>query len=225
MRVASGADDKDSEPALRVLPEAVNKTLPQSKDSLCRTSKAQSTDRRPLLAAAGIAEADRKKGSRLPLVSFQPAIALPPPISVSCSTMLRTILRATAPSRRLIPSATCWRAVTTSSTAASPTSSIDEAPTATTTTPKPRYVVSRTHTKNLPVYLETKRGGNLKITTIKKVDGDKQLMRQNLAEAMGLGEDQVQLNPTTGHIVVKASFPPSLSIVIPPTDTGVVRAI
>jgi len=69
--------------------------------------------------------------------------------------------------------------------------------------------VSRTHTKNLPVYLETKRGGNLKITTIKKVDGDKQLMRQNLAEAMGLGEDQVQLNPTTGHIVVKASFPPS----------------
>jgi len=85
--------------------------------------------------------------------------------------------------------------------------------------------VSRTHTKNLPVYLETKRGGNLKITTVKKVDGDKQLMRRSLAEAMGLGVDQVQVNTTTGHIVVKASFPPSLSIIISSANAGVVRAI
>ena len=40
------------------------------------------------------------------------------------------------------------------------------------------------------------------MTYLKKVEGDAQALKQNLAEQLSLRPDQIRLNPVTGHIQI-----------------------
>ncbi|KAL2157291.1 hypothetical protein VTH06DRAFT_6229 [Thermothelomyces fergusii] len=106
---------------------------------------------------------------------------------------------------------------TTTTTAAAGTTSSDTRPppppTPSTTkakkrasVPKPKpakpFFVGRTASNQLAVYHLAKRGGNKKLTTIKKVEGNRLLFRSALAQELGLPAKRVTINNLTGHISV-----------------------
>jgi large subunit ribosomal protein L49 len=68
---------------------------------------------------------------------------------------------------------------------------------------RPPYLVERTPSKNLPVYQLAKRGGNYKLTIVKKVDGDKQALRRDIAQALGMDLEDVRVKSVTGHVELK----------------------
>ena len=55
------------------------------------------------------------------------------------------------------------------------------------------------------MYQLAKRGGNKKITNIKKVEGDRASFRTGLAQLLGIEEKTVLVNNLTGHVVVPVS--------------------
>jgi large subunit ribosomal protein L49 len=138
--------------------------------------------------------------------------------------MLRqTLLRRGAPSRLLIlqlqtpgvfPSI---RRITTAadSSASSPSTSIPRPPPAASsssatstsqpTTPRPPYLVTRTPSLNLPIYTDTKRGGNKKLTILKKIDGDARALKEALRSELRLEEGKIRINHVTGHIEIAVS--------------------
>lgn len=65
------------------------------------------------------------------------------------------------------------------------------------------YHIHRTPSQQLPVYKLAKRGGSLKQTRVRKVEGDVQALRGDLMAALGLGEAEVRVNPLTGHVLLK----------------------
>lgn len=66
------------------------------------------------------------------------------------------------------------------------------------------YRVSRTPSAQLPIYLLAKRGGNLKQTRVKKIEGNIAQLREDLKVALGIEEDrEIQVNHLTRHIIVK----------------------
>ncbi|KAK0724469.1 mitochondrial large subunit ribosomal protein-domain-containing protein [Lasiosphaeris hirsuta] len=71
--------------------------------------------------------------------------------------------------------------------------------------PKGRWHVSRTPSNQLPVYELAKRGGNYKLTQIKKVEGDKAAFKETLARDLGLDIKKVILKVPTGHVEVRGS--------------------
>jgi large subunit ribosomal protein L49 len=69
--------------------------------------------------------------------------------------------------------------------------------------PPPRYHVARSASKNLPVYTDYKRGGNLHLTTVRKITGDSTALRDELRELLRKQDKDVSVNPLNGHVVVK----------------------
>ncbi|KAJ4982614.1 mitochondrial large ribosomal subunit l49, partial [Stagonosporopsis vannaccii] len=67
----------------------------------------------------------------------------------------------------------------------------------------PRYHVARSANKNLPVYTDYKRGGNLHLTTVRKVTGDLHALRDELRTWLAKKDDDVKVNTLTQHVVVK----------------------
>lgn len=65
------------------------------------------------------------------------------------------------------------------------------------------YFVARTTNNELPVYLLRKRGGNLKLTLVRKVDGRPEALRDELTQSLGLQADQAVVNPVTKHVLLK----------------------
>ncbi|KAI9850740.1 MAG: hypothetical protein M1838_005151 [Thelocarpon superellum] len=65
------------------------------------------------------------------------------------------------------------------------------------------WLIRRTHSKNLPVYQVTKRGGNLRQTEVKKVEGDVTVLKGQLQKYLNLEPAEVVINPRTQHIVIK----------------------
>lgn len=59
---------------------------------------------------------------------------------------------------------------------------------------------------NLPIYLLRKRGGNLKVTRIKNIDGDRMILKGELCRELGVKKDDVAINSVTGHINVKGHW-------------------
>jgi hypothetical protein len=55
------------------------------------------------------------------------------------------------------------------------------------------------------VYQLAKRGGNKKLTLIKKVEGDRTRFQSALAQELGVEEKAVVVNNLTGHVIVKVS--------------------
>ncbi|KAJ4344982.1 54S ribosomal protein img2, mitochondrial, partial [Ascochyta clinopodiicola] len=56
---------------------------------------------------------------------------------------------------------------------------------------------------NLPIYTDYKRGGNLLLTTVRKVTGDLQALRDELRVWLGKKDQEVTINDLTKHVVVK----------------------
>ncbi|KAB5536328.1 mitochondrial large subunit ribosomal protein-domain-containing protein [Coniochaeta sp. 2T2.1] len=82
-----------------------------------------------------------------------------------------------------------------------PTSSSQSA-TASSPASRPPYLVSRTPSLFLPVYQDTKRGGNKKLTILKKIQGDARVLKEDLRTELGLEEGQIRINHVTGHIEI-----------------------
>ena len=69
-------------------------------------------------------------------------------------------------------------------------------------TPLP-YHVYRTASQKLPIYHLAKRGGNLHQTRIRKIEGDRERLRDEIQRALGLKDELVIINRLTGHIIIK----------------------
>ncbi|KAK0649690.1 mitochondrial large subunit ribosomal protein-domain-containing protein [Cercophora newfieldiana] len=130
--------------------------------------------------------------------------------------MLLTLLRTAAPARRLATQpAGCLRTLTT---AASELAAQIPSKAATTTTKaaakptvKPPYLVGRTPSNNLAVYQLAKRGGNYKLTVVKKIDGDKQALKRDIMQELGLEEDKVRVKTVTGHLELRGHLAPRVT--------------
>ncbi|CAG7918362.1 unnamed protein product [Penicillium olsonii] len=74
------------------------------------------------------------------------------------------------------------------------------------------YFVRRTASNQLPVYVDTKAGGNKQLTKVQKTEGDLDALRNDLAVALGVTDvrgkpnPDVTLNRLTGHIIIKVCF-------------------
>ncbi|KAI9676931.1 MAG: hypothetical protein M1817_006770 [Caeruleum heppii] len=71
--------------------------------------------------------------------------------------------------------------------------------------PQERYFVQRTHSQNLPVFHQAKRGGNLRQTRIQKVEGDVTALKAQLVHQLGLDPKEVVINNLTKHIIIKVT--------------------
>jgi large subunit ribosomal protein L49 len=66
------------------------------------------------------------------------------------------------------------------------------------------YRVTRTPSKQLPIYLLAKRGGNLKQTRIKHIEGNINKLRDEMKKVLKIEEDKdITINQLTKHIIVK----------------------
>ncbi|KEZ38902.1 hypothetical protein SAPIO_CDS10221 [Scedosporium apiospermum] len=92
----------------------------------------------------------------------------------------------------------------------STTTATSSAATSATTTSTP-YLVSRTKSNRLPVYLRIQAGGSKRTTLIRRIDGDALALKADVQEALGVDKADVSLNPVTGHVVVKGSHVPSIT--------------
>ncbi|RMY55315.1 hypothetical protein D0864_13812, partial [Hortaea werneckii] len=72
--------------------------------------------------------------------------------------------------------------------------------------PNLSYFVTRTPNNELPIYTLRKCGGNLTFTRVKKVDGRREDLCEALRAELGLKRDEVQVNPVTGHVVVRGHW-------------------
>ena len=66
------------------------------------------------------------------------------------------------------------------------------------------YHIHRTPSQQLPVYKLAKRGGNLRQTRLRKVEGDIARLRTDLQEALSLEDEHIKINHLTKHIIIKA---------------------
>ncbi|KAF1838024.1 hypothetical protein BDW02DRAFT_542939 [Decorospora gaudefroyi] len=69
--------------------------------------------------------------------------------------------------------------------------------------PPPKYHVSRSASKNLPIYTDYKRGGNLHLTTVRRITGDLSALRDELRVFLNKKNEDVTISSLTGHVVVK----------------------
>ncbi|KAI9147733.1 mitochondrial large ribosomal subunit l49 [Paramyrothecium foliicola] len=65
------------------------------------------------------------------------------------------------------------------------------------------YVVRRTPSIQLPIYRKWMSGGTRQVIMIKKVEGDRRKMVEDLVGALQLTREDVRLNPTTQQIELK----------------------
>ncbi|KAH7322829.1 ribosomal protein L49/IMG2 [Stachybotrys elegans] len=65
------------------------------------------------------------------------------------------------------------------------------------------YMVLRTPYQQLPVYRDWKSGGNRKLTLIRRIHGDRQLMATELAKDLNVQREDVAVNPRTHAILIK----------------------
>ncbi|KAI1169879.1 mitochondrial large subunit ribosomal protein-domain-containing protein [Nemania sp. FL0916] len=65
------------------------------------------------------------------------------------------------------------------------------------------YFVGRNNLNNLSIYVKNKRGGNLKLTVLKNIEGDRRALKEDLKEALNLTDQQITINSVTNHIVIK----------------------
>ncbi|KAK3207448.1 hypothetical protein GRF29_103g1055776 [Pseudopithomyces chartarum] len=99
----------------------------------------------------------------------------------------------------------------TSNPATSSRNSRPAAPLVTLELPPPKYHVGRTSTKNLPVYSDYKRGGNLHLTTIRKITGDISELRDELRVFLNKKDEDVKINSLTQHVIVKGHHVPQVT--------------
>lgn len=67
------------------------------------------------------------------------------------------------------------------------------------------YIIRRTPYAQLPIYRKFMSGGNRCIILIKKIDGDRSKLVEDLTVALELQRKDIRLNPTTQQIEIKVS--------------------
>ncbi|KAK8163043.1 mitochondrial large subunit ribosomal protein-domain-containing protein [Phyllosticta citrichinensis] len=72
-----------------------------------------------------------------------------------------------------------------------------------TSRPNLPYFVLRTGSAKLPVYSETKGGGTLRQTKLRKISGDVRALKKALQSELGLDPSEVKINDLTQQILVK----------------------
>lgn len=77
--------------------------------------------------------------------------------------------------------------------------------------PPPRYHVARSKSRNLPIYTDYKRGGNLHQTTIRKITGDLSALRDELRVFLNKKNEDVKINSLTQHVIVKGHHKPQIT--------------
>ncbi|RFU77744.1 mitochondrial large ribosomal subunit l49 [Trichoderma arundinaceum] len=65
------------------------------------------------------------------------------------------------------------------------------------------YLVRRTPSVQLPVYRRWLSGGTRQVVLIKKVDGDRRRLLEDIIGGLGIAREDVRINPTTQHIELK----------------------
>ena len=65
------------------------------------------------------------------------------------------------------------------------------------------YHIHRTASQQLPIYKLAKRGGNLRQTRLRKIEGDLARLRSDLQDALSLESEHIKINPLTKHIIIK----------------------
>merc|ERR1712093_493716 len=86
-------------------------------------------------------------------------------------------------------------------------------PTTATTTSSPPlkpYRLIRTPSNKLPIYLLWKRGGNKKLTRVRKIEGDVNLLKSDLQAALGVKEGDVTVNQLARQVIVKGHMKPQI---------------
>ncbi|KAK3951354.1 mitochondrial large subunit ribosomal protein-domain-containing protein [Pseudoneurospora amorphoporcata] len=151
--------------------------------------KPAATTTLPIRAAAAAAVLPRFYSSSSSTV----AAAESQPTTTTTTTTTTTPSQSTTTTQPTTPTI---QTQTNTKTAAPPTESKPAPPVR-----KP-YLVGRAWTQRLPVYHLAKRGGNKKLTQIKKVQGDGQALRRDLAQFLGLEEKAVRVKVPTGHLEV-----------------------
>lgn len=68
------------------------------------------------------------------------------------------------------------------------------------------YFITRTRNQELPVYHDRKRGGNLLVTYIKKVDGSLVALRNTIRDLLNVPEENVVMNERTRQVVIKGHY-------------------
>ncbi|KAK4178936.1 hypothetical protein QBC36DRAFT_323648 [Triangularia setosa] len=73
---------------------------------------------------------------------------------------------------------------------------------------KPTYPfdIGRSATNNFSVYQLAKRGGNLKLTLVKKVEGNRIAFKEELGKALRLSPKDIKVSSLTGHVEVPVSL-------------------
>ena len=71
---------------------------------------------------------------------------------------------------------------------------------------KPFYSITRTPTRGLPVYEIAKAGGNLKLTRVRKLAGNRENLKKELEAYLMPKPAYVKINPVTGHVIVKVGL-------------------
>ncbi|KAF2717883.1 hypothetical protein K431DRAFT_254447, partial [Polychaeton citri CBS 116435] len=69
--------------------------------------------------------------------------------------------------------------------------------------PNLSYFVTRTPSRELPIYNLRKRGGNMLLTRVKKIDGDVEALKDELRSVLSLGEKEAVVNKLTRHVVLR----------------------
>jgi large subunit ribosomal protein L49 len=123
--------------------------------------------------------------SSMPLLFLRP-MALPRPSTIHCFLGIA-------------------KASTTATSASSSPVPPPPAQAATPAKPKP-YRITLTPSKNLPVYTLAKRGGNMKLTKVRRIEGDVTALRNDLRAALELDEKEVTINQLTRQIIVKVCY-------------------
>ncbi|KAH6891315.1 hypothetical protein B0T10DRAFT_484982 [Thelonectria olida] len=67
------------------------------------------------------------------------------------------------------------------------------------------YIVRRTPYAQVPIYRKFMSGGNRCIIILKKIDGDRRKLVEDLTGALSLDRKDIRLNPTTQHIEIKGN--------------------
>ena len=72
------------------------------------------------------------------------------------------------------------------------------------------YFVTRSPSNELPIYTLKKRGGNMKLTRVKRIDGQVDALREALMTALGLQEKECVVNAVTRHVMLKGHLKPQV---------------
>ncbi|KAI4747221.1 hypothetical protein E4T50_02467 [Aureobasidium sp. EXF-12298] len=72
------------------------------------------------------------------------------------------------------------------------------------------YFVTRTPSNELPIYTLRKRGGNMRLTRVKKIDGSIDVLRDALQIELGVPEAECVINRLTNHVMIKGWHKPRI---------------